>query len=168
MLIAHPPCTYLSNAGACRLYPKKGQIDKDRYERGLKAKEFFLSFIRADCEKVCVENPVPSKVYELPNRTQVIQPYEYGHPYTKKTYLWLKGLPKLKPTEKVDPKGSWVCGNSKTWKRQAANGVVYGKEKSAKIRSKTFNGIAQAMAEQWGALDEELLTDRGAGADRPV
>lgn len=150
LLIAHPPCTYMSNAGACRLYPKKGQLDEERYQKGLEAKDFFLQFINADCDKIAVENPIPSKIFELPKYTQIIQPYEHGHPFTKKTCLWLKNLPPLKPTEFVEPKGPYVCGNSEIWKKQAANGIVYGKEKSAKHRSKTFAGIAKAMAEQWG------------------
>lgn len=150
LIIAHPPCTYLSNAGACRLYPQKGQLDPIRYEKGLKAKEFFMQFYNAKCEKICIENPIPSRVFELPEKTQVIQPYEYGHPYTKKTYLWLKGLPKLKPTNVVEERHPYVCGNSDIWKKQAALGKVWGKEKSAKHRSKTFEGIAKAMAEQWG------------------
>lgn len=99
--------------------------------------------------KIAIENPVPSSVYELPVKTQAIQPYEYGHPYTKKTYLWLFGLPKLKPTNIVTPKGGYVCGNSEIWKKQAALGEVIGKEKSAKHRSKTFIGWANAMADQW-------------------
>ena len=150
LLIAHPPCTYMSNAGACRLYPQKGQLDEERYQKGLEAKDFFLQFINADCGKIAVENPIPSRVFELPKYTQIIQPYEHGHPFTKKTCLWLKNLPPLKPTEIVEPKGPYVCGNSEIWKKQAANGIVYGKEKSAKHRSKTFAGIAKAMAEQWG------------------
>ena len=150
MIIGFPPCTYLSNAGACRLYPKKGQLNIERYQKGLKAKAFFLKILRADCEKIAIENPVPSKIYELPEKAQVIQPYEYGEPYTKKTYLWLKGLPLLQPTNIVKPLGPYVCGNSHMWQKQAANGTVYGKEKSAKHRSKTFKGIAKAMAEQWG------------------
>lgn len=150
LIIAHPPCTYLSNAGACRLYPRKGELDVERYEKGLEAKAFFMEFLNADCEKICVENPIPSKVYDLPKYTQTIQPYEYGHPYTKRTCLWLKGLPKLQPTNIVTPLGGWVCGNAEIWKKQAANGRVYGKEKDAKHRSKTFEGIAAAMAEQWG------------------
>lgn len=149
LLICHPPCTFLSNAGACRLYPKKGQIDPDRYAKGLKAKEFFLKFWNADCDRICIENPTPMRVFELPPYTQAIQPYEYGHPFTKRTCLWLKGLPKLVPTEVVEPLGPYVCGNAEIWKKQAANGIVYGKEKSAKHRSKTFEGIAKAMAEQW-------------------
>lgn len=150
LIVAHPPCTYLSNAGACRLYPKKGQLNQERYEKGLAAKAFFMKFLEVDCEHIAVENPIPSKVFELPPYSQIIQPYEYGHPYTKKTCLWLKGLPKLQPTDVVEPLGGWVCGNAEIWKKQAAKGRVYGKEKSAKHRSKTFTGIAQAMADQWG------------------
>ena len=132
------------------MYPKKGCLNEERYQKGLAAKEFFMRFINADCDKIAVENPIPSKVFELPKYSQTIQPYEYGHPFTKKTCLWLKNLPPLKPTEIVEPKGPYVCGNSEIWKKQAANGIVYGKEKSAKHRSKTFQGIAKAMAEQWG------------------
>lgn len=153
LIIAHPPCTYLSNAGACRLYKKfngKTYIERERFEKGLDGKEFFLSCLNADCDRIAVENPVPSAVYRLPKATQTIQPYEYGHPYTKRTYLWIKGLPSLKPTEIVKPNGGYICGNSDIWKKQAAAGEVIGKEKSAKHRSKTFTGIANAMAEQWG------------------
>lgn len=156
ILIAHPPCTYLSNAGACRLYPKKGQLNLERYRQGLEAKAFFMNFLNAECEHIAVENPIPSKVYEMPPYAQIIQPYEYGHPYTKKTCLWLKGLPKLQPTNIVEPLGGWVCGNAEIWKKQAAKGKVYGKEKDAKHRSKTFEGIAAAMAAQWGSYIDEL------------
>lgn len=151
LIIAHPPCTYLTNAGACRMYPQKGKIDTNRFAKAMDAKKFFMAFLNAECEKICIENPIPLSVVELPKKTQVIQPYEFGHPYTKKTYLWLKGLPNLVPTNIVEPVGPYVCGNSEIWKKQAAKGVVYGKEKSAKHRSKTFEGIARAMAEQWGA-----------------
>ena len=150
LIIAHPPCTYLSNAGACRLYPKKGQLNQERYQMGLEAKEFFLKFLNADCDKIAVENPIPSKIFALPPYTQIIQPYEHGHPFTKKTCLWLKGLPALKPTDICEPKGPYVCGNAEIWKKQARQGIVYGKEKSAKHRSKTFEGIGKAMSEQWG------------------
>lgn len=149
LVIAHPPCTYLSNAGACRLYPKSGQLNQERYKKGLQAKEFFMRFLNADCEHIAVENPIPTRIFNLPPYSQIIQPYEYGHPYTKKTCLWLKGLPKLTPENIVKPLGGWVCGNSEIWKRQAAKGEVIGKEKSAKHRSKTFEGIAKAMAQQW-------------------
>lgn len=155
LIIAHPPCTYLSNAGACRLYPTANHIDKKRYKKGLKAKEFFLKCLNADCKYIAVENPIASAIYQLPQYTQIIQPYEYGHPYTKKTCLWLKNLPTLTPTNVVKPVGGWVCGNSEIWKKQAAKGQVIGKEKSAKHRSKTFKGIAEAMAQQWGKFVEQ-------------
>lgn len=137
MIIAHPPCTYLSNAGATRLFPK-GQLNEERYQQGLKAKEFFMYFLNADCEHIAVENPIPTRIFGLPKYTQIIQPYEYGHPYTKKTCLWLKGLPKLQPTNKVEPICSWVSTGRTT-------GICH----SAKERSKTFPGIAKAIAEQF-------------------
>lgn len=166
LLIAHPPCTYMSNAGACRMYPQKGQIDEERYAMAMQAKDFFMKLYNAKCGRIAVENPVPMKVIQLPEKSQVIQPYEFGHPYTKKTYLWLKNLPNLTPTHIVDPNGPYVCGNSEIWKKQATNGRVYGKEKSAKHRSKTFSGIARAMAEQWAGDAREARgddTDQGAG-----
>jgi len=157
LIIAHPPCTYLSNAGACRLYPKKGQLNQERYTKGLQAKEFFMQFINANCEHIAVENPIPSKIYNLPKYTQIIQPYQFGHPYTKKTCLWLKGLPKLQPTNVVEPQGMWVNGNSNIWKKQAADGNVTGKSKDPRVRAKTFDGIAEAMANQWGNLNKTII-----------
>lgn len=139
MIIAFPPCTYLSNAGARHLW-KNHELNQERYEKGLKAKEFFMMFYNADCERIAIENPTPSRIYELPEKTQVIQPWQFGHPVSKKTQLWLKGLPELKPTEIVDCKESTkVAGN---WFNKG------GKERQ-KNRSKTFPGIAKAMAEQW-------------------
>lgn len=150
LIIAHPPCTYLSNAGAAWLYPKKGVLNKERYEKGLEAKEFFLRFVNADCDRICVENPVPSTVYKLPKYSQIVQPYEYGHHFSKKTCLWIKGLSKLKPTDIVTENIiSWVSGGSKdnhgNPRKQSGTKI-----RSAKERSKTFPGIAKAMAEQWG------------------
>lgn len=153
LIIAHPPCTYLSNAGACRLYPRKGQLDQERYKKGLQAKAFFMKLYNADCEHICVENPIPSKVFEMPPYTQIIQPYEYGHPYSKKTCLWIKGLPKLQPTNVLSEYKPYVsCGTSKNKgnKEKAGFSRAGG---AAKIRSKTFKGIALAMAQQWGGVD---------------
>ena len=140
LIIAHPPCTYLSNAGARFLYPK-GKLNEDRYKLGLDAKEFFLKLLNAPCDKICVENPVSSKIFNMPEYTQEIQPYMFGHPYKKKTRLWLKGLPELKPTNVIEVSESTkIAGN---WFNKG------GKERQ-KNRSKTFEGIARAMAEQWG------------------
>lgn len=153
MIIAHPPCTYLSNAGAARLFPKKGQLNEERYAKGLEAKKFFMEFFNADCEKIAIKNPIPTRIYNLPRYTQTIQPYEHGHPYSKKTCLWLKGLPNLTPTEIVTENIiSWVSGGSKDnhGNPRKNKGTVY---RDSKTRSKTFPGIAKAMAEQWGCLD---------------
>lgn len=149
MIIAHPPCTYLSNAGAARLFPQKGLMSVERYKKGLKAKEFFMCILNADCDKIAVENPIPSTIYDLPKYTQIIQPYEHGHPYSKKTCLWLKNLPKLNPTEIItDNIISWVSGGSKdnhgNPRKQTGTKI-----RDPKVRSKTFPGIAKAMAEQW-------------------
>lgn len=150
LIIAHPPCTYLSNAGACRLYPHKGQLDMERYAKGLEAKEFFMKILNADCEKICIENPVPSRVFELPKYTQIIQPFQFGEPWSKRTCLWLKGLPKLKSTELVvDFKPYVSCGTSANKGNPDKEGFSRaGGDK--KVRSTTFWGIARAMAEQWG------------------
>ena len=153
LLIAHPPCTLLSNAGARWLY-KGGELNEERYSRGIIAKQFFLNFYNAKCERIAIENPVPSSVFRLPKYSQIIQPYYFGHKATKKTCLWLKGLPDLQPTHVVVPyKGRRITlKNGKTrntcWTMDC--GKPFGGENRAKLRSKTFSGIAEAMAEQWG------------------
>lgn len=146
LLISHPPCTYLSNAGARHLW--KGHVlNKERYLKGLKAKSFFMSFFNASCEHIVIENPTPSKIYELPPYSQTIQPFEYGHPFKKTTRLWEKGVPQLIPTNVVEQRESTkVAGN---WYNKG------GKDRQ-KNRSKTFEGIAKAMAEQWGSYLENL------------
>ena len=142
LMIAHPPCTYLSNAGARFLYPK-GQLNQERLKKGLVAKEFFMALYNAKIPKIAIENPTPSKVFGLPQYNQAIQPYEYGHPYQKRTCLWLVGLPKLVPTKIVEERQSTkVVGN---WFNKG------GKERQ-KERARTFQGIADAMANQWGNL----------------
>ena len=140
LMIAHPPCTYLSNAGARHLYPQK-VLNTDRLQKGLTAKELFMALWEAPIERICIENPVPSKVFGLPPYGQVIQPWEFGHPFSKKTCLWLKGLPPLMPTDIVGKTESTkVAGN---WFNKG------GKDRQVN-RSVTFQGIADAMAAQWG------------------
>lgn len=149
LIIAFPPCTYLTAAGACRLYHPKGVLNQERYQKGLEAKAFFMAIYSADCEKICIENPVSLTVFELPKHTQQIEPYMFGHPYKKRTRLWLKGLKPLEPTELItEGLQSWVNAGTKTAKGEAR--VNRGAKHTAKERSKTFEGVALAMAEQWG------------------
>jgi hypothetical protein len=149
LIIGHPPCTYLSAAGACRLYPKKNVLDEERYKKGLEAKEFFMAILNADCDRICVENPVQLTIFNIPKYSQQIQPYEFGHPFSKKTRLWLKGLPPLKPTNVItEGVVSWVNAGSKKANGNKRDNI--GISHDAKERSKTFEGIALAMAEQWG------------------
>lgn len=152
MIIAFPPCTYLSNAGACRLYPQKGQLDMERYQKGLEAKAFFLKILNADCPRIAVENPVSSKVFDMPPHTQEIQPWMFGHPYTKKTRLWLKGLPPLVATNVVQPISPYCPAGTGRKDRSKYGAAKRGED--AKNRAKTFHGVAKAMAEQWAGLAE--------------
>ncbi len=149
LIIAHPPCTYLSNAGARHLY-KGGKLNYERYLQGIEAKKFFMKLYSCEyADKICVENPIPSKIYGLPKYTQMIQPYEYGHLYTKRTCLWLKGLPNLQPTNIIEPIGTFCPSGSYSGKHNEKHKGLFTKDR-AKQRSKTFEGIAKAMAEQWG------------------
>lgn len=128
LVIAHPPCTYLTKAGAVRLAK-----DNSRYDKGLAAREFFMMFLRLDCP-VCVENPVPMSIFQLPRPAQWVCPSEFGHSYTKKTGLWLKDLPELLPTTYKDV-------TAESWIKHCSG--------SGKRRARFWEGIAQAMAEQW-------------------
>lgn len=152
MMIAHPPCTYMSNAGACRMYPVAGVIDKNRLEKAIEAREFFEKLLYADIHRICVENPRPLKCVGLPQETQRIQPYEYGEPYSKLTYLWLKNLPPLKSTFYVPDYKPYVsCGTSRNKGNPDKQGVSRaGGDK--RVRSRSFEGVAYAMAQQWGVL----------------
>lgn len=149
LVIAHPPCTYLSNAGARWLWPG-GTLNNERYNKGLQGKAFFLRFLNAKAQKIAVENPIPSKVYDMPPPTQIIQPYEFGEPWSKKTCLWLKGLPPLMATEIVENYKPYCSSGSYSRSHDPQYRGASRKGGSAKSRSKTFPGIAKAMAEQWG------------------
>ena len=148
LIIAFPPCTYLTNASAVRMRVK-GEIQPERYAKAMEARAFFMKLYNADCPHIAIENPTPMKIVQLPPYTCVIQPYEHGHPYSKRTCLWLKGLPPLMPTDIIAEHEPYVNGGSKdahgNYRRfQGRN------ERDAKTRAKTFPGIARAMAEQWG------------------
>lgn len=153
LIIAHPPCTYLSNAGACRMYRYFGGerwINDKRFEQMKEGRDFFLQFLNAECDRIAIENPTPLKLANLPEETQAIQPYEYGHPYSKRTLLWLKGLPKLIPTNIVDKHIPYLPSNTSMFAKGLGGSRGSADAKTAKGRSKTFSGIAKAMADQWG------------------
>ena len=141
MILAFPPCTHLCNTGQ-RWFTEGKKDRKLQYD----AIDFFMSIVNADCDKIAIENPVGimSTRYRKPD--QVINPFEFGHTECKKTCLWLKGLPKLKPTYIIPPEKR----TRNLWKA-----IFDGKQYAwndpevAKLRSKTFKGIAKAMAEQW-------------------
>lgn len=147
LMIAHPPCTYLSNAGAVHLYPNH-ILNTKRLILGKEASQFFLALYYAKIPKICIENPIPSKIYGLPKYNQIIEPWMFGHPFKKKTCLWLKNLPQLNQTKIIEnPQSTKIPGN---WFNKG------GKERQ-KNRSKTFPGIAKAMAEQWGNVVNDNL-----------
>lgn len=156
MIIAHPPCTYLTVTGnrwynVDRYGEKAIRRKKDRQD----AVKFFMEFVSADCDKIAIENPVGymSTHYRKPDC--IIQPYEFGHPARKKTCLWLKNLPRLIPTDIVDPgeilSGGYSVGASANYATDENGKILsWNDPRTAKVRSKTFPGIARAMAEQWG------------------
>ena len=157
MIIAFPPCTYLTNAGT-RHYSLKGNTVKKveaRLKEREKAKDFFMMFANADCKKIAIENPVGYINTYFRKPDQIIHPYFFGDNVQKRTCLWLKGLPKLTPTEmlpKPEPeyycKGEKCNGKAIGW-CEGIKGTTGGQKGRAMARSKTFPGIAKAMAEQW-------------------
>ena len=152
MIIAHPPCTYLTVTGnrwfnVERYGEKAIQRKKDRED----AIKFFMAFANADCDRIAIENPVGVMSIHWRKPDQYIEPYMFGDPEKKKTGLWLKGLPLLKPTNIVEPViiHCKSGANEPRWHMETMN---LSKEERSRVRSKTFHGIAKAMAEQWGGL----------------
>jgi len=141
LMIAHPPCTYLASSGA-RWWRNKQQEQLD-------ALMFVLYLSGADIPKIAIENPVGKISTHFRKPDQIIQPYQFGHPTTKTTCLWLKNLPKLIPTHIVEPEFKYHK-NGKRSPHWHFDSLHLQKEERRKIRSLTFLGIAQAMAEQWG------------------
>lgn len=163
MIIAFPPCTYLTNAGARHLWAGH-KLNEERYKKGLEAKRFFDMFLMAECEKIAIENPTPSSVYKMPKPTQTIQPWQFGHPYTKRTNLWLKGLPSLVPTDIVTPIATWCPSGSYSEKHEDKHRGMFTTDR-AKNRAKTFPGIAKAMAEQWAGIAADSLRQEPDGKE---
>lgn len=142
MMIAHPPCTYLSNMSNCRIN-EPGRLEQRQEAMGL-----FLALASAPIPRIAIENPrgYPERSWRKPD--QIIHPYQFGHTESKATCLWLKGLPLLEPTEIVEPARTW---DGKRWRTFVDNTSNW-RGDAAKKRSITFQGIAAAMAAQWGTL----------------
>lgn len=148
LIIAFPPCTDLASSGA-RWFKQK--IEDGRQQKSI---DFFMKFVNCYCDRIAIENPIGimSSIYKKPS--QIIQPYQFGHNARKSTCLWLKGLPLLKPSKIVDPgvivgKGFSVGANLDC-ARIDGKIIAWNDPLTAKIRSRTFPGIASAMGEQWG------------------
>jgi hypothetical protein len=144
MMIAHPPCTYLSGSGMH--WTTRGLRDPQLTEDALK---FVSNLMLLPFPRICIENPVGVISTRITKPTQIIQPYEFGHDASKRTCLWLKGLPKLVPTNYIEPR---IVNGKKRWGNQTDSGqnrLGPSEDRWAK-RSVTYQGIAEAMAEQWG------------------
>lgn len=158
MIIAFPPCTYLTSAGTRHFSLKcnsQEKVDK-RVQLREEAKDFFMLFANADCDKIVIENPVGYMNTHWRKPDQIIHPYYFGENAQKRTCLWLKGVPKLVPTNILPkPEPMYICQGEKCkgkrigWCEGMRN-IKGGQEERAKARSKTFPGIAKAMAAQWG------------------
>jgi len=160
MIIAFPPCTYLTNAGTRHYSLRINSEEKvqARLQKRQEAADFFMLFALAECERVAIENPVGYMNGAYRKADQVIHPYYFGDNAKKRTCLWLKGLPHLVPTDMLpEPEPLYLCSGPKCNGKkigwcEGIKGTTGGQEGRAKARSKTWPGIAKAMAEQWGAL----------------
>jgi hypothetical protein len=143
LLIAHPPCTYLSVSGMH--WTTRGLRDPKLTEDAL---NFVRLFMDAPIERIAIENPVSVISSRIRKPDQIIQPYQFGHDASKKTCLWLKGLPLLKPTQMVEPR---IVNGKPRWGNQTDSGQnkLPPSKDRWKLRSKTYEGIADAMAAQW-------------------
>lgn len=155
LIIAHPPCTYLTVSGNRWFNVERyGDTAIRRYGERAKAAEFFMTFVTADCEHIAIENPIGYMNTHYREADEIIQPYEFGHPVRKATCLWLKNLPPLTPTRIIKPETAQSGGKSYSgpalYVRDGNGKILSWKDpRTAKERSKTFPGIAAAMAQQW-------------------
>ena len=151
LIIAHPPCTYLTLAGNKWLKPEFADRFPNRQKQRKEAVDFFMAIANADCDRIAIENPVGVMSSQWRKPDQYIEPYMFGDPEKKKTGLWLKGLPLLKPTNSGEPViiDCKSGGNEVRWHMET---MRLPREERSRLRSQTFIGIAKAMAEQWGGL----------------
>lgn len=152
LIIAHPPCTYLTLAGNKWFKPEFADRFPNRQKQRKEAVDFFMAIANADCDRIAIENPVGVMSSQWRKPDQYIEPYMFGNPEKKKTGLWLKGLPLLKPTSIVEPV-IIHCKSGANEPRWHMETMKLPPNERAKARSKTFPGIAAAMAEQWGGVD---------------
>ena len=174
LIIAHPPCTYLTNAGAVRMFRNERKqydsygtfqmVNVDRLKKGIMARDFFMNIYNADCDRIAIENPVPMSIYVLPECSQTIEPYMFGDPYSKKTFLWLKGLKPLERTNWLMPYHPYINGGGGRMNRENYKGQTFAGGSTE--RSKTFPGIAKAMAEQWGSMEKPYEEEKQITFDR--
>lgn len=151
MLIAHPPCTYLTVTGNRWFNVERyGEKAIKRAKNREEAIQFFMEFANADCEKVVIENPIGVISTVWRKADQIIQPYMFGDAAEKKTCLWLKGVKPLEPTNQVEPPPRVKFESGKTMPKWYAELWHLPKEERSRLRSQTFPGFAKAMAEQWG------------------
>ncbi len=159
MLIAHPPCTFLAVSGARWMYNKDGSVNEDRLEKQNNALDFVRKIMKSNIPKIAIENPISVISSKIRKPDQIVQPWQFGDKAQKSTCLWLKNLPLLEPTNIVS-KGEfkeWTCTKTGKKKRQALwyyEALLAAKtpQQRRTLRSKTFPGIAKAMAEQWTTL----------------
>lgn len=149
LIIAHPPCTYLTLAGNKWFKPEFADRFPDRQKQRKEAVDFFMAIANADCDKIAIENPVGVMSSQWRKPDQYIEPYMFGDPEKKKTGLWLKGLPLLKPTNIVEPV-IIHCKSGANEPRWHMETMHLPKEERSRVRSQTFPGIAKAFADQWG------------------
>lgn len=165
LVIAHPPCTFLTVA-ANRYYNEDIYGEKAKRRKGEReqAIKFFMEFANCKCKRVAIENPIGVISSRWKKPTQIIQPYQFAHKERKATCLWLKNLPPLKPTNIVVP-DIIKHASGKTDSRLHYETISLPAEERSKIRSKTFEGIAKAMAEQWSEFIEEQKNEKIANSD---
>ena len=149
LIIAHPPCTYLTLAGNKWFKPEFSVRFPDRQKQRKEAVNFFMAIANADCDRIAIENPVGVMSSQWRKPDQYIEPYMFGDPEKKKTGLWLKGLPLLRPTNIVEPV-IIHCKSGANEPRWHMETMHLPKAERSRLRSQTFPGIAKAMAEQWG------------------
>lgn len=150
LVIAHPPCTYLTVTGN-RWFDEEKYGDRARERKANReaAVEFFMAFAKCNAPHVAIENPVGCMSTRWRKPDQIVHPYMFGDPFEKKTCLWLKGLEPLKPTDEVEPEPRKVFKSGNSMPAWYADAWHLPPHERAKVRSRTFPGIAKAMASQW-------------------